>query len=122
MMFEECDEQEAAWELIEYLSGDQVQRDYASVMGMFPARADAQAQEGERSANHAAFAEAIANGRTYAPIPQWGQIETAYQGRFGNILEAAAGHGSGEYSEALIAEELAEAKEEADALLAQKAG
>ena len=122
MMFDSCDEQDAAWELMQYLSEDQVQRDYASVMGMFPARLDPQAQEGEVDANHAAFAEAIENGRTYAPIPQWGQIETAYQGYFGDILEAAAGHGSGEYSEQYIQDELDQAKQEADELLAQNAG
>ena len=122
MMFESCEEQDAAWELMAFLSGDDVQSEYASVMGMFPSRLDPQQAEGERSPNHEAFAEAIANGRSYATIPQWGQIETAYQERFGNILEAAAGHGSGEYSEALIQDELDQAKEEADALLAQSAG
>ena len=122
MMFESCEEQDAAWDLMAYLSEDQVQTDYASLMGMFPSRLDPQQQQGELSENHAAFAEAIENGRTYAPIPQWGQIETAYQGRFGNILEAAAGQGSGDYSEALIQSELDEAKKEADALLAQSAG
>jgi multiple sugar transport system substrate-binding protein len=122
MMFESCENKEAAWELIEYLSEDQVQTDYASLMGMFPSRLQPQQAQGEESPNHAAFAEAIENGRTYAPIPQWGQIETAYQGRFGNILEAAAGRGSEEYSEELIQSELEAAKEEADALLAQNAG
>ena len=44
-------------------------------------------------ANHKAFFEAIQQGRTYAPIPQWGQIENAYKTRFGNILDSAAGVG-----------------------------
>jgi multiple sugar transport system substrate-binding protein len=122
MMFESCEEQDAAWQLIEYLSRDDVQRDYAALMGMFPARLEPQAAEGEVDANHAAFAEAIENGRTYASIPQWGQIETAYQERFGNILEAAAGQGSEPYSEEAIQTELEEAKKEADSLLAQSAG
>jgi multiple sugar transport system substrate-binding protein len=122
MMFDSCDEQDAAWELMQFLSEDGVQREYASVMGMFPSRLDPQQQEGEIDANHAAFAEAIENGRTYDPIPQWGQIETAYQGRFGDILEAAAGHGSGEYSEQFIQDQLDQAKQEADELLAQQPG
>jgi multiple sugar transport system substrate-binding protein len=121
MMFETSEDKDEAWQLMEYLSRDDVQQDYAALMGMFPSRLEPQAQVGEQSANHAAFAEAIENGRTYAPIPQWGQIETAYQGRFGNILEAAAGQGS-EYSEEQIRSELEEAQKEADALLAQEAG
>ena len=38
--------------------------------------------------------EAIQQGRTYAPVPQWAQIENAYKGRFGNILDSAAGKGA----------------------------
>jgi multiple sugar transport system substrate-binding protein len=122
MMFETSEHKDEAWQLMEYLSRDDVQQDYAALMGMFPSRLEPQSQVGEESPNHAAFAEAIENGRTYAPIPQWGQIETAYQGRFGNILEAAADQGSEEYSEDLIRSELEQAKEEADALLAQETG
>jgi multiple sugar transport system substrate-binding protein len=121
MMFESCEDQDAAWELIKFLSEDQVQTDYASLMGMFPSRLDPQQAQGEIDANYAAFAEAIESGRTYAPIPQWGQIETAYRDRFGAILESAAGQGP-EYSEDLIQSELDEAKQEADAALAQEAG
>jgi multiple sugar transport system substrate-binding protein len=121
MMFETSEYKDEAWQLIEYLSDDQVQQDYAALMGMFPSRLAGQEAQAAESPNHAAFAEAIENGRTYAPIPQWGQIEPAYQGRFGNILEAAAGQG-GEYSEDLIRSELEEAKKEADALLAQETG
>jgi multiple sugar transport system substrate-binding protein len=121
MMFESCEDQDAAWELIKFLSEDQVQTDYASLMGMFPSRLDPQQAQGETDANYAAFAEAIESGRTYAPIPQWGQIETAYRDRFGAILESAAGQGP-EYSEDLIQSELDEAKQEADAALAQEAG
>jgi multiple sugar transport system substrate-binding protein len=121
MMFENSEQKDAAWQLIEYLSDDEVQLDYAGLMGMFPSRLAGQEDQAAESPNHAAFAEAIENGRTYAPIPQWGQIEPAYQGRFGNILEAAAGQGS-DYSEELIRSELEEAKKEADALLAQETG
>jgi multiple sugar transport system substrate-binding protein len=121
MMFESCEDQDAAWEVIKFLSEDQVQTDYASLMGMFPSRLDPQQAQGEIDANYAAFAEAIESGRTYAPIPQWGQIETAYRDRFGAILESAAGQGPA-YSEDLIQSELDEAKQEADAALAQEAG
>jgi multiple sugar transport system substrate-binding protein len=121
MVFDTCDDKEAAWALIEYLSQDDVQRDYAALMGMFPARLDPQEQVGTESENHASFAEAIENGRTYAPIPQWGEIESGYQDHFGTILESAAGQGD-DYSEETIRSELEEAKEEADAALQQSTG
>jgi len=88
---------------------------------MFPSRKDAQAKVGESDANHEAFYQAIQNGRTYAPIPQWGQIENAYKTRFGNILDSAAGVGAG-YSEATVKSQLDAAAKEADGLLAQSAG
>jgi multiple sugar transport system substrate-binding protein len=121
MVFDTCEDKDAAWALIDYLEQDDVQRDYASLMGMFPARLDPQQQVGEEDANHAAFAEAIENGRTYAPIPQWGEIESTYQDHFGTILEAAAGQGDS-YSEEEIRSELEAAKEEADAALQKGTG
>jgi multiple sugar transport system substrate-binding protein len=77
---------------------------------------------GESTPNHEAFFQAIQQGRTYAPIPQWGQIENAFKGRFGNILDSAAGKGSGDYSPELIQQQLDEAAKEADGLLAQTTG
>ena len=56
-------------------------------MGMFPARLAPQKRQGKVDANQAAFYRAIKQGRTYAPIPQWGQIENVYKTRFGNILD-----------------------------------
>ena len=91
-------------------------------MGMFPARLDPQEQAGQKDANYGAFYEAIQNGRTYAPIPQWGQVETAYKTRFGNILDMAAGHGKEDYSPDAVQKELEEAVKEANGLLAQSAG
>jgi multiple sugar transport system substrate-binding protein len=122
MMFKSSENKDAAWELIKFLSQDQVQTDYANLMGMFPARAEAQQAVGESTPNHEAFFQAIQQGRTYAPIPQWGQIENAYKGRFGNILDSAAGKGSGDYSPELVQQQLDEAAKEADGLLAQSAG
>jgi multiple sugar transport system substrate-binding protein len=110
-----------AWALMKFLSQDQTQKDYASLLGMFPARLDPQQQVGDSDANHKAFFEAIQNGRTYAPIPQWGQIENAYKTRFGNILDSAAGVGAG-YSDATVKSQLDAAAKEADGLLAQSAG
>jgi multiple sugar transport system substrate-binding protein len=120
MMFKTSKNKEAAWELMKYLSQDQVQTDYADLMGMFPARLAPQEEAGKADADHQAFYEAIKQGRTYAPIPQWGQIENAYKNRFGAILDAAAGRG-GSYSEAAIQEQLDKAAKEADELLAQGA-
>src|SRR4051812_14877319 len=110
-----------AWALLKFLSEDQTQKDYAGLLGMFPARLEPQKQVGDSSANHKAFFEAIQSGRTYAPIPQWGQIENAYKTRFGNILDSAAGVGK-DYSEATVKSQLDAAAKEADGLLAQSAG
>jgi multiple sugar transport system substrate-binding protein len=122
MMFKASKNKDAAWELIKFLSEDKTQTAYADLMGMFPARLDPQEAAGQKDDNYAAFYEAIQDGRTYAPIPQWGQIETAYRTRFGNILDIAAGFGKTDYSSEAVANELEEAKNEADGLLSQQAG
>jgi multiple sugar transport system substrate-binding protein len=122
MMFENADNKDAAWRLMQYLSEDDTQTAYADLMGMFPARLAPQERASQKDANYAAFYEAIQDGRTYAPIPQWGQVETAYQEHFGNILDMAAGVGKQDYSSQAVAEELQEAKKVADGHLAQSAG
>jgi multiple sugar transport system substrate-binding protein len=122
MMFKTSENKDAAWELMKFLSQDHTQTAYADLMGMFPARLDPQKAAGDKDANYAGFYKAIQDGRTYAPIPQWGQVETAYKTRFGNILDMAAGLGKEDYSQAAVAKELEEAAKEADSLLAQKAG
>ena len=121
MIFKHTKHPDEAWALVKFLSEDQTQKDYAELLGMFPARLDPQQQVGQSSENHQAFFEAIQSGRTYAPIPQWGQIENAYKTRFGNILDSAAGVGK-DYSEATVKAELDAAAKEADGLLAQSAG
>jgi multiple sugar transport system substrate-binding protein len=121
MMFKSSKNKEAAWELIKFLSQDDTQTAYADLMGMFPARLEPQEAVGQKDENHEQFFKAIENGRTYAPIPQWGQIETAYKDRFGAILEAAAGQGDG-YGQEEIENELKKAEEEANGALAQSAG
>jgi multiple sugar transport system substrate-binding protein len=120
MMFKSTKHPNEAWAVMKYLSQDQVQTDYAKLMGMFPARVDAQKAVGESSgANYAAVYKAIQQGRTYSPIPQWAEIENAYKGRFGNILDEAA---KGQASDAEIQKQLDDAAKEADGLLAQSAG
>lgn len=121
-MFKSSENKDAAWELIKFLSQDSTQKAYANLMGFFPARLRPQEQAAKKDANYQSFYEAIQDGRTYAPIPQWGQIETAYRTRFGNILDAAAGQGKEDYSPDEVAKELEEAQKEADGLLAQEAG
>jgi multiple sugar transport system substrate-binding protein len=94
MMFKSSQHKDAAWELIKYLSNDQVQTDYAGLMGMFPARLKPQEAEGTVDADHEAFYSAIKDqGRSYAPIAQWAQVENAYKNQFGQILDEAAGKG-----------------------------
>jgi multiple sugar transport system substrate-binding protein len=121
MVFKSTKHPNEAWALLKFLSQDQTQKDYATLLGMFPARLEPQQQVGKSSDNAKAFFEAIQTGRTYAPIPQWGQIENAYKTRFGNILDSAAGVGQG-YSEATVKSQLDAAAKEADGLLAQSAG
>lgn len=123
MMLKSSENKAAAWELIKYLSQDRTQTDYAQLMGMFPARVEAQRERGEVDANHRAFLEAILDqGRTYAPIPQWGQIENAYKSRFGAILDNAADKGDSAVTESAIRSALESAAKEADGLLAQSTG
>ncbi len=121
MVFKDTEHPNEAWALLKFLSEDQTQKDYSSLLGMFPARLEPQQQVGESSENHKAFFQAIQSGRTYAPIPQWGQIENAYKTRFGNILDSAAGVGK-DFSEATVKSQLDAAAKEADGLLAQSAG
>lgn len=121
MVFKSSKHPAEAWALVKFLSEDQTQVDYAKLLGMFPARLDPQQQVGDSSENHKAFFEAIQTGRTYASIPQWGQIENAYKTRFGNILDSAAGVGS-DYNAATVKSQLDAAAKEADGLLAQSAG
>jgi multiple sugar transport system substrate-binding protein len=120
MMFEHSQNKNEAWELMKFLSQDQVQSDYASLLGMFPARTEPQQQYGESNgANFESVFQAIQQGRTYSPVPQWGAVENAYKVRFGTILDTAA---KGDASEATIKKQLDEAAKEADGLLAQTAG
>jgi len=121
MLFKSSKHQDAAWELIKYLSTDQVQTDYAGLMGMFPARLKPQQAEGTVDPDHEAFYAAIKDqGRSYAPIAQWAQVENAYKNEFGQILDQAAGKGA--LSDQDIQSQLDKAAKEADGLLAQSAG
>jgi len=118
MMYKSSKNKNEAWALIKYLSGDSVQKSYADLLSFFPARLAPQEQVGNSDDNHKAFYSAIKQGRTYAPIAQWGAIENAYKGRFGNILDSAAGQGK-PFNEGEVKSELNAAAKEADALLAQ---
>ena len=122
MLFKYSKHKNEAWQLIQYLSRNDVQRNYARIMGMFPARLVPQRQEGSRNANARAFYEAIKHGRTYAPIAGWGPVENAYKTHFGNILDIAAGQGRVPYSRNAVANELRAAAREANSLLAQTSG
>jgi multiple sugar transport system substrate-binding protein len=120
MMLKSSKNKDAAWDLMKFLSRDDIQAEYASLQGMFPARLEPQEEVGNRSETAAAFYEAIKQGRTYAPLPQWGEIEGVYKKRFGEILDGAAGQGT--YNPEEIRKQLALAKQEADGLLEQTAG
>jgi multiple sugar transport system substrate-binding protein len=121
MMFKNTKHPNEAWALMKYLSGNAVQTQYANLMGMFPARLQPQKQVGATDPDHRAFFSAIQQGRTYAPIPQWAQIENAYKNRLGAILDSAAGQGK-PYSKSSLESQLHDAAKEADSLLAQSTG
>jgi multiple sugar transport system substrate-binding protein len=87
---------------------------------MFPARLKPQAAVGATDTDHEAFYAAIKDqGRSYAPIAQWAQVENAYKNQFGQILDQAAGS---QLSDQQIKSDLDKAAKEADGLLAQSAG
>jgi len=121
MMYKSAKNKDAAWAVIKYLSQDASQKQYADLMGMFPARLAPQKQVGATDTNHKEFLQAIEDGRSYAPIPQWAQVENAYKSSFGDILDTAAGFGGKSYSTQEVQKQLDAAAKEADTLLAQGA-
>jgi multiple sugar transport system substrate-binding protein len=121
MVFKSSKHQDAAWQLLKYMASDKVQTAYAQLLGMFPAKESAQAQFGEQDSNHQEFLDAVKDGRTYAPIAQWAEVENAYKGSFGQILADAASHG-GNVSDATLKSQLDKAAKQADGLLAQSTG
>jgi multiple sugar transport system substrate-binding protein len=121
MMFKGAKNKDAAWEVMKYMSSDDFQTRYAQLLGMFPSRTEPQKAIAGDDPNYQSWYDAIQQGRTYAPIPQWAQIENAYKARFGNILDAAGGL-AGSYGPETVTGELDAAAKEADALLAQSTG
>jgi multiple sugar transport system substrate-binding protein len=121
MMFKTAKNKDAAWAVMKYLSQDAIQKSYAGLMGMFPARLQPQEQIGQTDQNHEEFLQAIKEGRSYAPIPQWAQVENTYKEKFGEILDMAAGQGGKPYSHDAVQQTLQAAAKDADALLAQGA-
>jgi len=121
MMYKNSKNKDASWAVIKYLSQDASQKAYADLMGMFPARLAPQKQIGDTDQNHKEFLQAIEEGRSYAPIPQWAQVENAYKSSFGDILDTAAGFGGKAYSTQAVQKQLDAAAKEADTLLAQGA-
>jgi multiple sugar transport system substrate-binding protein len=122
MMFKSAQNKDAAWEVMKFMSTDDFQTKYAELLGMFPSRNEPQQAIAEKDPGYQSWYEAIQQGRTYAPIPQWAQIENAYKAHFGNILDAAGGVGGGDFGADTVTSELQAAAKEADALLAQSAG
>ena len=119
MLFKYSEHKNEAWQLIQYLSRANVQLEYARLQGMLPARTVPQRTLAKGNNKWDAFYRALGRGRTYAPIPAWGAIESAYKTHFGNILDIAAGQGKSSYSRTAVANELKAAEREANALIAQ---
>ncbi len=80
------------------MSSDEFQTQYAELLGMFPSRSEPQQAIADKDPGYQSWYDAIQQGRTYAPIPQWAQIENAYKAHFGNILDAAGGLGGDSFS------------------------
>ena len=107
MMFKSSKNKDAAWELMKFLSSDEIQTEYAELLGHVPVAARSPSRRSpSKEPNYEAFYKAIQQGRTYAPIPQWAQIENAYKARFGNILDAAGGLGGELVQPEAVTEEL----------------
>lgn len=119
MLFKSSDHKNEAWQLIKYLSRNDVQLKYAQLQGMFPARVVPQKQQAKVGPLWANFYKALVKGRSYAPIAAWGPIENVYKTRFGNILDIAAGLGRSKYNRAAIVSQLKAAEREANELLSQ---
>ena len=80
-----------------------------------------QQAEGTVDPDHEAFYAAIKDqGRSYAPIAQWAQVENAYKGSFGQILTTAAANGN--VSDAVLKKQLDNAAKQADGFLSQSTG
>ena len=80
MMFKTSKNKDAAWAVMKFLSEDQTQTAYADMPRHVPGAPRAAGEAaGEKDENYAKFLEAIKKGRSYAPIPQWAQVETAYK-------------------------------------------
>ena len=119
MMFKSSKNQNEAWALIKYLSRTPSRRTTPTSWASSRRAWSRRSRSATPTTNHKAFFAAIQQGRTYAPIPQWGQIENAYKTRFGNILDSAAGQGKKPFSQGEVKSQLDAAAKEADALLAQ---
>jgi multiple sugar transport system substrate-binding protein len=122
MMFKSAKNKDAAWEVMKFMSSDDFQTKYAELLGMFPSRSEPQQAIASKDAGYKSWLTAIQQGRTYAAIPQWAQIENTYKARFGNILDAAGGLGGKSFSAQVVTTQLSAAAKEADALLAQSTG
>jgi multiple sugar transport system substrate-binding protein len=119
MLFKASKNTAQAWQLMQFLSQPDTQLAYAKLQGMLPARKAPQRTLATSSNRWDAFYQALARGRTYAPIPAWGAIEGAYKTHFGNILDIAVGQGKVPYSRAAVVGELQAAAREANNLIQQ---
>jgi multiple sugar transport system substrate-binding protein len=122
MMFKSAKNKDAAWEVMKFMSTDDFQTSYSQLLGMFPSRTEPQQAIADKDPNYKSWYDAIQQGRTYAAIPQWAQIENAYKAHFGNILDAAGGLGGQSFSPQVVTSQLNAAAKEADQLLAQSTG
>ena len=120
MMFKATKHQNEAWALIKYLSEDQTQKDYAELIGMFPARLEPRS----RSATPARTTGVLRGdpeGSHVRADPAVGADRERLQEPLRQHPRQAAG-GEASYTPRRVQKQLDDAAKEADGLLAQSAG
>ena len=120
MMFKSSKNQNEAWALMKYLSSDAVQKDYADLLGMFPARLEPQEQVGDSDDNHKAFFAAIQAGPHLRADPAVGRrSRTPTRTASATSSTRLRGRARSPTARARCKSQLDAAAKEADALLAQ---
>jgi multiple sugar transport system substrate-binding protein len=109
-----------AFKVIQYLTSQQAQINYAKVTGFLPARRDAFDDPFfSRDPNRRVFKESVLYGKTYPCIPAWGLLEPVLTRRFGIMWEYVTNTYEDGYKQSEIKKQLELAKSEIDGVLKQ---
>ena len=119
MMFKSSKNKDAAWEVMKFMSPDDIQTKYAELLGMFPSRTEPQ-QAIETSAELRVLVQGDPAGPDLRADPAVGPDRERLQGAFRQ--HPRCGRRAGRRAQRRHEKELDAAAKEADALLAQSAG